>query len=289
MRQTSRQSPRPSRATSRQLRDNEPHATPDEDLHEDRRRGDDRARRRPARAKGFSAGGNLRHRRRAQLADRRGAGDRPVRATDRRAAAHPERAVRPRGGSCDTGHQPGSPSRPDRRAAPRREARTAHRRAQRGGRAADELPAAGRRAGRGPAARRADGLPPSRTRGHHARPRRDRSARRSSPTSIACPTRCSSWHATRTTNVASPNRYGSPGADVAAVEGQATGSSDRPTTTTPTPRPRRPTPRGTIGVRRVANGTTGPASRRGRRRTASARTTATTGNPDAAPEILGGG
>ena len=65
-------------------------------------------------------------------------------------------------------------------------------------------------AGRGPAPCRPDDLPASRTGGHVARSRRDRSARPSSPTSIACPTRCSSWPATRTTNGASPNRYGSP-------------------------------------------------------------------------------
>ena len=144
------------------LRDNGGMPTPDQDLHEDRRRGDDRARWRPARRQGLAAGRDLWHGRRAQLADRGRARDRPVRAAGGRAAGHPEPAVRSRGGSRHAGHEPGAPSGPDRRAPAHREARAADRRAQRGRRAADQLPVAGRVAGRGPAPRRADGLPASR-------------------------------------------------------------------------------------------------------------------------------
>ena len=96
----------------------------------------------------------------------------PDRAARHGARDHPERAVRPglrpvlaRGRRAPRPH-------PDRPAAARRAPRAAHRRAQRGRRTADELPAARRLTGRGPAPRRADDLPASRARGHHAAPRR---------------------------------------------------------------------------------------------------------------------
>ena len=53
------------------------------DLHEDRRRGHDRPGRRPARPEGFAPGRDLRHGRRAELADRRRARHGPVRAARR--------------------------------------------------------------------------------------------------------------------------------------------------------------------------------------------------------------
>ena len=79
---------------------------------------------------------DLRHGRRAQLADRGRAGDRAVRAPRHGAAAHPERAVRPRVRPGDARRKPGASPGPDRRDPPHREARTADRRAQRGGRSA---------------------------------------------------------------------------------------------------------------------------------------------------------
>ena len=64
------------------------------------------------------------------------------------------------------------PSRPHRRSPPHRAARAPDRRAQRGRRTADQLPAPRRLAGRGPAPCRADGLPARGAGGHHARARR---------------------------------------------------------------------------------------------------------------------
>ena len=148
-------------------------------------------------------------------------------------------------------------------AAPYREARAADRRAQRGRRAAHQLPAAGRIAGCGPAPRRPDHLPPRRARGDRPSPATRRSARRSSPTSTACRTRCSSWPATRTTNAASPNRSGGPAPDVVAARGSRTGSSGRRRrrASKPTEATAR---RDTIGARPAASATTRPANRPGR-------------------------
>ena len=238
------------------------HATPRQDLHEDRRRGDDRARRRPARAKDSRRVDDVRHGRRAQLADRRRPRDRAVRAAGGRAAAHPERAVRPRVG-------PGHAGRRARRATRSRPSRPATSRSSRrlidefnevvgpltnfllpgGSPGAAQLHVARTVCRR--AEREADG----------PRPRRGDRRRPSSPTSTGCRMRCSSWPATRTTSVASPNRSGSPAPDVACSTGSSGVFSKGPA---PAARcPRRPG-RGTTGARPVASATTRPANRPGK-------------------------
>ena len=149
-----------------------------------------------------------------------GARDRPVRAPDDRAAADPERAVRPRGRPRDARDQPGAPSRPDRRGTPHREARAADRRAQRGRRAADQLPAARRLARRRPAPRRADGLPARGAGGHDARARRgDRADRPPLPQPpVGCAVRDGPLREPRARR--RPSRCGSRASDVAALEAQ---------------------------------------------------------------------
>ena len=66
-----------------------------------------------------------------QLAARRRPRDRPVRAPDTRAPDHPERALRPRFGPVLAVRRPAPGAHPHGRGAPRREARTPHRRVQR--------------------------------------------------------------------------------------------------------------------------------------------------------------
>ena len=109
----------------------------------------------------------------------------------RRAPGDPEPAVRPGLGPGDAGHQPGTPPGADGPAAPCRGARAAHRRSQRGRRPAGQLPAPGRLRRR---RRSCTWREPSAGGPSGPRPRlpaRSPSDRRCSPTSIACPTRCS--------------------------------------------------------------------------------------------------
>ena len=122
---------------------------------------------------------HLRHGRRAQLADRRGARDRAVRAPGGRAAGSSRT-------SCSTSGRtwPRRPTSQARHPVPTVEPRHIEKLERLIDELnevvgpLDQLPAAGRLAGRGPAPRRADGLPPGRARGDRARPRRGRSADR---------------------------------------------------------------------------------------------------------------
>ena len=168
--------------------------------------------RRPARPQGFAAGRDLRDGRRAQLADR--ASRWRLGLCERLAAELPliQNEL------FDLGSDLATPAASQaRHPVPTVEPRhveqleRADRRAQRRRRAAGQLPAAGRiaRAPRSSTSRGRSAAAPSGRR--RPSPATSRSGRRSCPTSIACPTRSSSWPATRTTSEASAEPLWQPG------------------------------------------------------------------------------